>query len=366
MTEVALISWFLVALIVCVLIVVTQQWHGKMTLDSDQGVQKFHIGATPRVGGVGILAGLLAVWVGASGPFAEMLGAMLLAGMPAFVFGLAEDVTKRVSVRARLLATMASGFLAWSLTGISLTEVDVWGFDALLKFVPISVLFTMVAVAGVANSVNIIDGFNGLAAGSVIICLAALGIIALDVGDGVIASICLSLAGVLAGFLMVNFPLGKLFLGDGGAYLLGFLLAWLAVMLPMRNPSVSEWAPLLACGYPVLEVLFSMARRYKRSLNPGYPDRLHLHSLVKTRIIRKHFKGWPAHLKNSAVSPICWVFAAIPASLGVIFSEQTLCLMVSFAFSAFVYWICYRRLVCFHWGATDRAASLGNCDAGPR
>ncbi|SDH63380.1 UDP-N-acetylmuramyl pentapeptide phosphotransferase/UDP-N-acetylglucosamine-1-phosphate transferase [Propionivibrio dicarboxylicus] len=340
----------LVTLVVCVFIVMTQRWHGRLTLDSDQGVQKFHVGATPRVGGVGILAGLIAVWISASGAVAEVLGAMLLAGMPAFVFGLAEDVTKRVSVRARLLATMASGFCAWLLTGVSLTEVEVWGFDALLEFVPISVLFTMVAVAGVANSVNIIDGFNGLAAGSVIICLAALGIIAVDVGDGVIASICLSLAAVLAGFLAVNFPLGKLFLGDGGAYLLGFLVAWLAVMLPTRNPSVSEWAPLLACGYPVLEVLFSMARRYKRSLNPGYPDRLHLHSLVKMRIIRRHFKGWPACFRNAAVSPICWVYASLPALLAVYFREQTLCLMASFVFSAFVYWLCYRRLVCFHWG----------------
>lgn len=337
-----------------------------MTLDSERGVQKFHVGATPRVGGVGILAGLVAVWACAVGAFAEMLGAMLLAGMPAFIFGLAEDVSKRVSVRARLLATMASGFFAWVLTGISLTEVDVWGFDALLKFVPISVLFTMVAVAGVANAINIIDGFNGLAAGSAIICLSALGIIAVDVGDGVIASVCVSLVGVLAGFLLVNFPLGKLFLGDGGAYLLGFLLAWLAVMLPMRNPSVSEWASLLACGYPVLEVLFSMARRYKRALNPGYPDRLHLHSLVKTRIIRKQFKGWPAYLRNAAVSPICWAYAAIPASLAVFFREQTLLLMASFAFCGFVYWLCYRRLVCFHWGVSDRAASLDSCDADPR
>ncbi|SDH67420.1 MraY family glycosyltransferase [Propionivibrio dicarboxylicus] len=366
MTEVAPIAGFFVTLAICVLIVLTQRWHGRMTLDCNHGVQKFHVGATPRVGGVGILAGLVAVWVFASSVFAETFGFMLLAGMPAFLFGLAEDLTKSVSVRARLLATMASGFFAWSLTGISLTEVDVWGIDALLKFVPISVLVTMVAVAGVANSVNIIDGFNGLAAGSVIICLSALGIIAADVGDSVIALICLSLIAVLSGFLLVNFPLGKLFLGDGGAYLLGFLLAWLAVMLPMRNPSVSEWAPLLACGYPVLEVLFSMMRRYKRSLNPGHPDRLHLHSLVKTRIIRKHFKTWPAYLKNAAVSPICWVYAALPASLAVLFNERTPCLMASFAFCALVYWLCYRRLVCFHWGIGDRTVSPENSDAGRR
>jgi UDP-N-acetylmuramyl pentapeptide phosphotransferase/UDP-N-acetylglucosamine-1-phosphate transferase len=70
----------------------------------------------------------------------------LLAGIPAFIFGLLEDVTKRVSVKIRLLATMASGVLGWGITGTSLTHVDIFGIDWLLSFTLISVIFTAFAV----------------------------------------------------------------------------------------------------------------------------------------------------------------------------------------------------------------------------
>ena len=68
----------------------------------------------------------------------------------------------------RLLATMVSGLLAWVLTGYALTSVNVWGLDWLLQFTVIAVVFTSFAVAGVANSINIIDGLNGLASSMVL------------------------------------------------------------------------------------------------------------------------------------------------------------------------------------------------------
>ena len=334
---------------VCVLLVFTKRWHGAVTLDGAKGVQKFHEVPTPRVGGIGVFCGLVPALYFAPESVIELLEPMMIAGLPAFSFGLAEDLTKRVSVRARLLATMASGVLAWWLTGLSLTRVELWGLDSLLGYLPCSVMFTAFAVAGVANSVNIIDGFNGLASGTLIICFSALGLIAFNAGDSVLATLCVILGAATAGFMVVNFPFGKLFLGDGGAYFIGFMLAWVAVMLPVRNPAVSVWAPLLACGYPVLEVLFSMARRFARSCGVGRPDRLHLHSLIKCRICRKVFRRFPACLRNALVSPFCWLYALLPASAAVAFSGATPWLVASFAVSALVYSVFYRRLVRFHW-----------------
>ena len=80
----------------------------------------------------------------------------------AFALGLAEDLTRSVGVAERLLATMASAVLAWWLTGVSLTQLDTPGLDALVAVLPLSVAFTAFAVGGVANAVNIIDGFHGL------------------------------------------------------------------------------------------------------------------------------------------------------------------------------------------------------------
>ncbi len=345
----ALLVGGLTSLLGCALIVWTQRWHARWTLDAQQGVQKFHAHPTPRVAGLAIFIGLLVGTLFSPAEVAEILRPMLIAGVPAFLFGFIEDLTKKVGVRERLLATLLSGGLAWWLSGVSLSRVDVWGLDAVLTWLPASVLFTAFAIAGVSNAVNIIDGFNGLAAGVVLVCLASLGVTAYVAGDSTLAKVCLVLAGVIAGFVVVNFPLGKIFLGDGGAYLMGFWLGWIAVLLPMRNPSVSPWASLLACGYPILEVFFSMIRRHRRALHVGHPDRLHLHSLIKTRVIRKKLSRLGPVLGNSAVSPIVWGFAAGPALLSMLFPTNTPTLIACFLACALAYLLYYRRLVRFGW-----------------
>ena len=97
---------------------------------------------------------------------------------------------------------MASGVLGWGITGTSLTHVDIWGIDWLLSFTLISVVFTAFAVGGIANAINIIDGFNGLTAGTAVIMLAAFGFIARQVGDIPLAFTCLIIAGAVVGFFL--------------------------------------------------------------------------------------------------------------------------------------------------------------------
>jgi UDP-N-acetylmuramyl pentapeptide phosphotransferase/UDP-N-acetylglucosamine-1-phosphate transferase len=315
----------------------TTRWHGRFTLDGTHGIQKFHDIPTPRIGGVAIFLGLAFAWLTSDAALQELFGPILIAGLPAFVFGVAEDLTKRVSVRTRLLATMASGVFAWALTGTSLTHIGISGIDFALTWIPFSVLFTAFAVGGVANSVNIIDGFNGLAGGTVAISLVALGLIAQGCGDLELARVCFIVCAVTVGFLMVNFPFGKLFLGDGGAYLLGFVLAWLAVTLANRNPGVSSWAPLLACAYPIFETVFTIARRVWARTHPGQPDSYHLHSLINIAISARLFPNLRGDLRNASVSPFSWVIAAIPAAFSVQFASRNMALVLCAVFSFMVY-----------------------------
>lgn len=312
-----LLIGLLVSFATSLLLVQTKHLHGRFSMDVTEGVQKFHTKPTPRIGGVAVATGLLAAW--AWGPAASnaLLSPMLVAGLPAFAAGLAEDVTKRVGVAARLLATMLSGLIAWWLTGIALNRVDIVYLDAVAAWTPVAVAFTAFAVAGVANAVNIIDGFNGLSSGTVLILLFALGSIALGQGDPALAMTCAVVGAAVGGFWLVNFPLGKIFLGDGGAYLTGFCLGWLAVLLLMRHEHLSTWLVLLACAYPVTEVLYSVWRRRRARLPSGAPDNLHLHSLVKTQLILRLFPGWHPRLRNAAVSPVMWFFAMVPAALAV-------------------------------------------------
>jgi UDP-N-acetylmuramyl pentapeptide phosphotransferase/UDP-N-acetylglucosamine-1-phosphate transferase len=339
-----------VSFVVAVFIVLTKNWHGSWTIDSHVGIQKFHTHPTPRVGGVAIAVGALVAYLASPTNFFQgLLWPLLLASTPAFAFGLLEDVTKRVGVLTRLLATMASGVIGWGITGLSITDVQVPGVDWLLGFTAVSVLFTAFAVGGIANAINIVDGFNGLAAGTVLIILGGFAAIGVQMNDPEVVRLCGLFAAITLGFMVVNWPLGKLFLGDGGAYFLGFALAWLAVQILARHTEVSAWAPMLVCGYPIMEVGFSIYRRKKRNLDPGHPDRLHLHSLVKRRLVRKLLPGTSNLVRNSATGAVMWCAALVPAAIAVQFPDKTEYLIMGFALCAFMYSSVYARLTQFRW-----------------
>ena len=341
---------FLTTLLVAVLLVVSKDWHGRFSMDSTEGVQKFHTNPTPRIGGVAIAVGLLLAYSQAPQSSKDILTPMLLAGIPAFGVGLLEDITKKVGVLPRLLATMLSGVVAWYLTGVAMRNTGVPLIDWFLAFTPVAVLFTAFAVGGVANAVNIIDGFNGLAAGAVSIMLGALGLIAVNVGDAPLATVCFLIAAVVMGFGAVNWPLGKIFFGDGGAYLVGFLLAWIAVLLPMRNPQITAWATMLVCAYPVLEVGFSYRRKSKREgYHPGQPDKVHFHMLVHRRVARPLFTNASSAMKNGFTSPFCWLYASFPAVWALVFSHSAAMLALGFCVAIFIYAAIYARLTQFRW-----------------
>jgi UDP-N-acetylmuramyl pentapeptide phosphotransferase/UDP-N-acetylglucosamine-1-phosphate transferase len=326
-------------------LVLSAHKHGHLTMDPPGAVQKFHSLPTPRVGGVAIYLAMTIAWMFMRGPKeSSLLATVLVAGMPALVVGLTEDVTKAVSVRTRLLVTMGSGGLAAVLTGVGLTRVDIPIADLLLSVWPVAILFTAFAVGGVANAINIIDGFHGLASGTVIISSLALSAIALSVGDVPLATTALVLAGAVGGFWLVNFPWGKLFLGDGGAYFSGFALAWLSVELLARHPRISPWASVLLCGYPTIEVLYSIYRRRRQRLSPGQPDRQHLHSLVATQLVQPRLRGVPPNLCNAAVSVLMWGCAIVPVVPAVLFFSEAKVLVPALVLCALGYHLVYRRV----------------------
>jgi UDP-N-acetylmuramyl pentapeptide phosphotransferase/UDP-N-acetylglucosamine-1-phosphate transferase len=93
----------------------------------------------------------------------------------------------------------------------------------------------------------------------------------------------------ILGFIVFNFPLGKIFLGDGGAYSLGFLLAVVTIMVVKRHPTISPWYALVTLIYPVWEVIFSFSRRTLiHKLSPLHPDSKHVHQLIFRNITRQN------------------------------------------------------------------------------
>lgn len=306
-------------------IVLSAPRHGHLTMDSAYGVQKFHSEPTPRVGGIAIYLALVFAWLllaSARAGQADILGVVLVAGLPALFIGLLEDLTKRVSVRSRLFVTMGSGGLAALITGVGLTRVDIPPADLLLSVWPVAVLFTAFCVGGVANAFNIIDGFHGLSSGTLILSASGLAAIAHSLGDPALAWSALALAAAVGGFWLVNFPWGKLFLGDGGAYFAGFALAWLTVILLVRHPQVSPWCSVLLCGYPTVEAVYSIIRRRRQRRSPGEPDRHHLHSLVATQFVQPRLARLAPNLRNAAVSVLMWGCAVVAVTPAVLFPTQ--------------------------------------------
>ena len=341
---------FMITLGASLLLVITRRWHGRFSLDSDHGIQKLHTQPTPRIGGVSVLLGLLGAYSFATEDVQLLLAPMLPASIPAFAVGLLEDLTKKVGVTPRLVATMLSGVLAWQFTGVSMQNTGFSPLDWILSYSPLAVVFTAFAVGGVANAVNIIDGFNGLASGTVAIMASAMGLIAVQVQDPNLAAVCFVVAAIALGFGVINWPLGKLFLGDGGAYLLGFLVAWLAVLLPMRHPNLNALATMMVCAYPVLEVGFSVRRRMRRiGHHPGQADRAHLHHFIHRRLVRPALPQLSGTLQNGMTSLPCWAIAALPATWGVHFAQDTPMLLIGLGLAVFGYAAVYARLTQFGW-----------------
>lgn len=337
---------FVVAMVVSLLLILTKHWHGKFSLDFTQGIQKFHVHPTPRVGGVAIVTAVVAAYFTSRPERQAFLGPLLLAGIPAFIFGFAEDITKQVSVAARLLATMLSGVLGWWFTQVSITHVDIYMFDVLLAHLFVSVLFTAFAVAGVANAINVIDGFHGLASGMVILGLSGVAWISMHVGDINLAYACVAMAAAMLGFFLINWPLGKIFLGDGGSYFGGFALAWVCILMVERNTQVTPFAALLICIFPVTEVLFSIYRRRLKKANPGQPDNQHLHSLIMRRYVRRKV---PAAWQNP-VTGLVLALMTLPAVMTAFYLHfsATWCALACISFMLGYVGI-YARIVRHQW-----------------
>lgn len=335
---------------VSAIILFTKKWHGKFSLDSQDGLQKFHKAPTPRIGGIALFSALIVACFIAERVTGTLLALMLLASLPAFIAGLVEDFTKRAGVRERLLATIVSGLLAIMLTGYHIDHVDIPLADLVFAFTPFAVLFTAFAISGVANAINIIDGFNGLACGVMMIFFAMFGVIAWQVGDREVFSLCILFILSIAGFMLFNFPFGKIFMGDGGAYFMGFMLAWTAVLLPMRNHEVSPLATVIICSYPVIETLFSMWRKsHRKGHHPGQPDRVHFHMLIYQRVSRALFFGWEDSLVNGLTSIFIYPFAFFCALSGVVYYSSTVIMIISFIVCSIIYYLIYLRLTQFRW-----------------
>ncbi len=298
-----------------ILIGLTKRWHGSFSYDSVSGPQKFHTSPTPRIGGLVVYGGYWAATIVAPAPVRGLMITVGASAAAAFLSGAIEDLTKGCSALVRLVAALVSGLMFCLVTGYVVAHVDVFLIDLMLALPWGAVIFTAFVMAGVTHAVNIVDGFHGLATGTAIIMMAAFMVVSLRAGDQDLALFCLITTSVMLGFLLVNFPSGYIFLGDGGAYFLGFVLASTAIMVPARNPDVSPLISLVILAYPVLETGFSVVRKILNGRKPYQPDNAHLHMLVYKDIVKR----LPKAVRNERVAnPVTGLLMWVGAATGLV------------------------------------------------
>ena len=187
---------------------------------------------------------------------ASEVALLLLSATPIFFAGVAEDLGYAMSPRLRLFASFVASFLAVTIFGVWLSGLGILWIDQLLIFAPLGIGFTLFATVGVVNAFNLIDGLNGLSSYVSVSIALSLSLIAFQVGVMQFAIFLLFILAAVLGFMVLNFPFGKIFLGDGGAYFLGHILVWCSILLINQNSEISPFAILL---------IFLAGRRYRIS-----------------------------------------------------------------------------------------------------
>ena len=290
-----------VSYILCIIIIVSSGYGFSRRGEVDAtAVQSAHSGFVPRVGGLAIYISILVLipllsfgFIPLSVVFdldAEQLTLLILSAAPVFTVGLAEDLGYDMSPRARLIASATSSLIVILLFQVWLNRLGIPGVDTLLMFAPFGILFTIFATVGVVNAFNLIDGLNGLSSYVAVSVAVSLSIIAFQCGNTQISIFLVLVVAAVLGFMALNFPMGKIFLGDGGAYAMGHLLVWSAIILNNSGRQISAFAILLVFFWPVADTGLAIWRRLKLGNPTGRPDRLHFHQLAM-RFLEIRFFG---------------------------------------------------------------------------
>jgi UDP-GlcNAc:undecaprenyl-phosphate GlcNAc-1-phosphate transferase len=247
---------------------------GRLRLLDRPGERKVHAAPIPRIGGLAMGAGtLLPLWFMATQPgewTAIYAGVAVL-----LVMGLVDD-RYELDWPWKLGAQVLACALAVTAGGVSIESATLT--DRIELPAALSLGLSFVFLVGVTNAINLSDGLDGLAGGTTFLCVLAIGWISLSTGNIPVASTTAALAGALLGFLRFNTHPARVFMGDSGSQVLGFLAGVLAIKATQgADITVSAALPLLLLAWPILDTLTVMSERIRAGRSPFSADRRHFH-----------------------------------------------------------------------------------------
>ena len=304
--------------------------------------QSAHDVPTPRVGGVAVAIGILS---GALLSGNDLFGALLWTTLPIFVVGLLEDLGPDTPPTLRLGVAALSAILAIYVLNQHITRVDFPGFDSLLSITIVGGAFTIFASTGMTHAINLIDGLNGLSSAVVVVIMVTLGLVAQKYDHADLVTINVVACVAFIGFLCVNFPNGRIFLGDAGAYSIGHIIAWNAIVLLNREPQISAWGILLILLWPVLDTLFALLRRVMTGRSVSRPDKLHLHHVLMRLVVLMTHSEIDRKVANPIGSFLCWPLIMVPCALGYYLIDDKSTSVIAIVAFTTAYVVTYHLLV---------------------
>lgn len=308
-----------------------------LQLKAYKSIQKVHHQETSRLGGfviyiffsLSILTGLIDN---------SFFFNIMLSSIPLVLIGLKEDLYQNTSPKFRLLIMLFSCLIFFYINPLALPIVKIPFFNFLTTNYYISIVFYTFSILVLINGMNLIDGMNGLCGFTTIFIILSLWYLAIISGDSEMVYLMSFTLLPLLIFIIFNFPFGKVFLGDFGAYFMGFILSLLTIRLFGKNPELISWKAILILFYPCMELLFSYVRKYLHGISPFTPDDKHLHTLVFKKIEKIFGSNIFSNPSTTFVISFFWI---IPPILG-IYLENVFNIALGLLVLTTIYLLLYR------------------------
>ena len=227
-------------------------------LDFPDNIRKLHKSPIPRIGGLAIF-GAIIISTLRNFNFSTELSGLIIGSSMFYLIGFIDDI-KPISATARLIAQIVSAlFVVYSGVTISIIPVG-FPFEKIIEGT-----ITVIWLIGIANSINFLDGVDGLAAGMSALCAGLFFVISIPTNQPHLMFLTIATVGACAGFLPYNWGPAKVYLGDSGATFLGFFIAGLAIMGSWENanPMIAISTPLLILGIPIFDTIYTTISRIK-------------------------------------------------------------------------------------------------------
>jgi len=273
-------------------------------------IQKIHVDVTPRIGGLSVLFSLILMCIYSNGLFNLLLRNIYFL-LPVIIFSLKEDIFHNTAPLTRMMVILITSSLMVTFIAHELPTLDIiYINDLFVKYPILSIIFFILCLSTFANSINLIDGANGLMLFSTItICINYI-FLSNSLGDTIFINYWILLSVILMSQLFFNYPFPRVFIGDQGSYSIALIIGILSISFFGFYNSLLSWIAVLILIYPIFELLFTVFRRLLNKRKISEPDNQHIHQLFFKQMCKFYSPSVSNNLVSILLLPI-WIFPLV-------------------------------------------------------